>query len=447
VGFAELPQEIVRWAACLIEDNLGCALGALMLPESRSILHIAEAEAGVGSALAVGARPTSITAAAFSNSQLSNLLDFDDSYDYFMPYHPGCGIIPAALAVAEFIGASGPEFLSAVVVAYEVVMRVGRGVGNVLWGGLSSTAALDELGPAIAAAKLYQLSAAQIREVFGIVALDESDISHLRSRGQLTYHRRIGTLKGNFGSRAQIGVWAAMKARAGLTGGSGMLEWSRADWFRAGLSLAGFNAMTASLGTEYLSPAISLKPVPSCRMTHHPITAALNALDGRTLDARHVTRIRVLGVPRLQRTLWSDMVDAQFSVPCSLALAVSGIEPGPRWYIDGAFKSPPILELAAKVEQEFSSAAEIVEMTEGRFTSQVEIHLRGGGLLQGECHAVKGEPGNPLTRSERQAKFSANAAHLPDQGRAIANAIQGLTRAGDLQELRTALAAAKPFGG
>ena len=438
VSFAQLPKEVVEWATILIEDNLGCTLGALALAEARPILRLAEADVGAPPALVVGARVTSVGTAVFCNSQLSNLLDFDDSYDYFMPYHPGCGIIPTALAVAESVGASGAELLTAVIVAYEVVMRVGRSVGNVLWGGLPSTAALDELGPAIAAAKLYQLNAAQIQGVFSIIALDESS-SQMRSKGELTYHRRIGSLKGNFGSRAQVGLWAALKAREGLTGGSGLLEYSLADWFRVGLPPAGYGSLTESLGQEYLSPRISLKPVPSCRMTHHPITAAWNALSGRTLDADHVIRIRVLGVPRLHRTHWSDMVDAQFSVPCSLALAVSGIEPGPRWYVDGAFKSPPILALAEKVVQELSPEAERVEIMEGRFTCRVEIQLKGGLNLEGECRAVKGEPDNPLRQEERAAKFAANAAHWPGQGRAVASAIRTLASARSLQELLTAL--------
>jgi 2-methylcitrate dehydratase PrpD len=322
-------------------------------------------------------------------------------------------------------------------------MRVGRSVGNVLWGGLPSTAALDELGAGIAAAKLNQFNAAQILGLFSIIALDES-ATNLRSKGELTYQRRIGSLKGNFGSRAQIGVWAAKKARAGLTGGSGMLEYTLSDWFRSGLPIAGFTSMTESLGQEYLSPSISLKPVPSCRMTHHPITAAWNALSGRRLDTRHVEAIRILGVPRLHRTQWTNMVDAQFSVPCSLALAVSGIEPGPRWYVNEAFKSPAILSLAAKVVQEFSSQAEQVEITEGRWTCQVEIRLKGGATLEGDCQVFKGEPGHPLTAEERAAKFSANAAHLPDKGSAVKHVISTVASAPNLQGLRAALADTLP---
>jgi 2-methylcitrate dehydratase PrpD len=438
VTFEQLPKAVVEWAAILVEDNVGCMLGALILPEARALLRVAEVEQGTRSALTLGAGATSVATAVFCNSQLSNLLDFDDSYDYFMPYHPGCGIIPAALAVAESIGASGAELLTAIIVAYEVAMRVGRSVGNVLWGGLPSTAALDELGPAVAAAKLCRLDPEQIRGVFSIIALDESG-SQLRPKGELTYHRRIGSLKGNFGSRAQIGVWATMKARAGLTGGSGLLEYGLVDWFRMGLPMAGFRSMTDSLGEEYLCPRISLKPVPSCRMTHHPITAAWNALSDKKLDAAHLSSIRVLGVPRLHRTQWADMVDAQFSVPCSLALAVSGLEPGPRWYLDGAFKSPSILALAGKVVQERGSEAERVEIQEGRFSCRVEIRLKDGVVLEGECQAVKGEPDNPLSERERAAKFAANAAYLPDQGQAVTNAIRGLESAPDVRELRGAL--------
>jgi 2-methylcitrate dehydratase PrpD len=133
--FESLPSEVVERAKALVEDNVGCAVGALAAPEAQAILSVAKACAESRVAWAIGSERTSIGAAAFCNAQLSNLLDFDDMHDYFMPHHPGCLVVPTALAIAQATGASGPELLTAVVAAYEVAMRVGRSMGNTLWTG------------------------------------------------------------------------------------------------------------------------------------------------------------------------------------------------------------------------------------------------------------------------------------------------------------------------
>lgn len=442
--FDHLPARVIDWVTVLVEDSLGCALGALAMPESRSILAVADTDAGAGSAVAIGGVKTSVNSAVFCNAQLANWLDFDDMFDYFPPFHPGCMIVPAALAVAQSIGAAGRDFLTAVAVAYEVTMRVGRSIGNTMWTPGLPWGAIAELGPAIAAAKLYEFDAVQIRTLLSIVAMDEGSFARqARAKNDIPSTYRHGTLKGNLGTRAQIGLWAAMKARAGLTGRPGMLEATFSDWYLAGLPATGFTDLTSGLGKEYVTTQMSLKPVPACRTTHPPITAAWNALGGKRVDARHVANIRIFGVPRLHRVEALDMFGAQFSIPCTLALALSGIEPGPRWYLDGAYKSEAVRELAAKVVQEVDPAAQRTEILEGRMTCRIEIKLKHGTTLEGECTAVKGSPELPLTAHERRAKFSANTAHIGRRGQEIGAAIHELAGMRSVETLCTALAAAR----
>lgn len=441
--FEQLPQEAIDWTTTLIEDSLGCILGALALPEARAVLTVAEPDPGTSGALAIGGKRTSVSAAAFCNSQLANLLDFDDTYDSLAPSHPGCMIIPAALAVAQSVNASAREFLLAVALGYEVALRVGRSMGNRLWDSGGPWAAVGELAAGIAAAKLYRLEAAQIRSLFSIAALGSGEFAQQprrRIKADLTVH--LESLKADFGSRTQVGVWAAMKARAGLKGMPSLLEGGFNDWYRAGLPAAGFDSLTAELREEHLITRVSLKPTPSCRWTHAPITAAWSALSGRTLEPEQVSHIRIVGVPRLERAQWSSIFDAQYSVPCAVALAVSGIEPGPKWYVDGAFKSARILELAAKVVQELDPAAEEQQIRSGRITCRAQIELKDGRKLTGVCAVAKGGADNPLTAQERSAKFAANTAHLGDRARAIKGAIEGLIETTSLEKLGAALSLA-----
>lgn len=438
-----LPIEVADWIAALVEDNLGCLLGALALPESRPIRSVSEPPWEGAPALAVGTGRAPINTAVFCNSQLANLLDFDDTYDFFIPFHPGCLIVPAALAVAESVGASGREFLTAVATAYEVALRVGRSLGDTLWCVNIPWAGFAQLGPAIAAAKLYRFDAEKIRALFSIIALDARIPALQRTlmKADIPGGAPRGSLKGNFGSMAEAAVSSAAKAKAGLNGVPGLLDWNEADWRRAGFPGAGFDEMVENLGQDYLSTQVSLKPTPSCRWTHPAITAVWDALSGRTLDASSVVRIRILGVPRLERCEWLRMVEAQFSMPCAVALAASGIEPGPKWYAEEAFRSKAISDLAGKVVQERDASAELTELREARVSCAVEIELKDGKKLHGHCKAVKGGPENPLTSSDRRAKFAANTAQLVDCGRDVRAALQELPQSSSLGDLIAALQA------
>ncbi len=445
--FDRLPTAVRDWTTALVEDHLGCVLGGLALPDAASVLAVAETSSGPTSALVIGRGRAAVSSAVFCNSQLANLLDFDDSYDSTAPLHPGSMVIPAALAVAQATTASGQAFLTAVAAGYEVAMRVGRAVGNRLWNPGAPCSGVGELGAAIAAAKLYELDEDQIRALFSIVDLDLAGVARqprVRAPSDLPASYRLGTLKGNFGTLAQTGLWAARKARAGLTEPPGLLEHDFSHWYRSGLPAAGFEQLTAGLGTEYVLTRISLKPTPSCRWTHPPITAAWNALSGIHVAPADVTRIGVFGVPRLDRPHWETVMDAQYSIPCALALAVRGVEPGPRWYVEGEHLSSATRELAAKVVQTSDPAIEYAEMRGERITCRVEIDLTDGRTLSGTSWPTKGSVDNPLTAAERRAKFVANTAHLGGQGLDVRAAIHNIAEASTMDELTLAMSAATP---
>jgi 2-methylcitrate dehydratase PrpD len=106
------------------------------------------------------------------------------------------------------------------------------------------------------------------------------------------------------------------------------------------------------------------------------------------------------------------MIQAQFSVPTVIALAITGVEPGPKWYITGRFKDPDILELAKKVKFENDPEAVDLELKQGKMMSTVKIVFKDGTVKQATCKNIKGSPGNPMSEKELEAKFKANAAGI-----------------------------------
>src|SRR5207253_5330168 len=77
----------------------------------------------------VGSRlVTSAINAALANGMLAHANETDDSHAPSRN-HPGCAVVPAALAAAETTRASGEKFLRAVVLGYDVASRVNYALG------------------------------------------------------------------------------------------------------------------------------------------------------------------------------------------------------------------------------------------------------------------------------------------------------------------------------
>jgi 2-methylcitrate dehydratase PrpD len=435
--FDEFPQDVREKAKYLILDSVGCALGATQTQEGQANIKLSKVMQGRPESTVIGGGiQNSPWTTTFVNSQLANMLDFDDTWDVYPPGHPGCLIVPAALAVGESLHASGLEVLTAVVLGYEITMRVGRAVGSILW--MTGAPSLpDQIGPAVVTNRLLGADEATVERTFGVLALD------FGPRGRLTFQKYdvpssmdLDTLKANMGGSAELGVLAGYKAKSGLVGMSGLLDLDYTGWCMEGLLPQGYGDLTRGLGREHWILKMSFKPTPSCRWTHVPITAAWSALGNRPVRAAEIDRVIVRGVNRLERYQWERMLQAQFSNPCALALAMTGATPGPGWYTSGRFRDADIRELASKVRLERDPEAEAREINDRGMTCTVEIKFKTGEVKSARCEHVKGAPGNPMSGDELVAKFKTNASHLkPGLQQQIIETILHLETVSDIASL------------
>jgi 2-methylcitrate dehydratase PrpD len=442
--FDDLPSDVREKAKDLILDSVGCALGATQTREGQETISLAKFLLGKPESTVIGGGVrVSQEKCALVNTQLANLLDFDDTWDVYSPGHPGCVTIPPALAVGEAVHASGRDLLTAIVLGYEIDMRIGHALGSILW--LTGFSLITELAaPAVVTAKLLGMDAGAIERTFGVLTADAGALRLTQAKYDVPPDMDIGTIKGNYGQYSELGVLAAYKARSGLTSMKGLLDVDLTGWYLAGLSAAGFDDLVRGLGHQYWILNMSFKPTPSCRWTHVPITAAWAALGNRPVRASDVDRIVVKGVTRLERYQWDEMTQAQFSIPCALALAISGATPGPGWYSSGRFTDPEIRALASKVKLEREPEAESREIWDLGMTCTVEITFKNGEIKSGRCEHVKGAPQNPMTRNELVSKFKVNASHLkPSRQQELVDKILRFEEIGDVADLMTLLCEAK----
>ncbi|UCH95303.1 MAG: MmgE/PrpD family protein [Candidatus Aminicenantes bacterium] len=436
--FNDFPKDVVNRAKYLILDNIGCALGGTQTDLGRKYLRVAANWKGIpeSTIMGIGTRVSCMNA-AYVNTQLANVLDFDDTYDLYSPGHPGNAIIQTAISLGEAVDASGEELLTAVILGYEVCLRIGQAEGPIDWQWPIYVDSMTR-GTTAVSSRLLKLEREEICTAFHHAI--ELLFPPKREKFDIPASMVVPETKSNFGLYAMQGILAARLAQQGVTGWDSLLEGDLKKWFLAGGEVEAYDILTGGLGKIYRIMEVSFKPTPSCRLTHAPITALWKALDHKPVKAKDIEQIVIKGVKRLDRPQWEIMMEAQFSMQCVIALAALGIEPGPKWYTTGKFKDPEVRELAAKVKLENDPEAEELELRGGKVKCTAAVKYKDGTVKKATIHHVKGAPGNPMTQEELKAKFKANTIDLfsePQVARiidAVLN-LEKLPRVSDLTKL------------
>ena len=121
VKYNNLPKDVIEKAKICILDSIECTLGGSATNIGKIVINSPIAKECGNSTIFGHKKKTSLTSAVFINSTLSNILDFDDTYIG----HPGATIVPVALNIAEYTNACGKDLITAIILAYEISIRIG----------------------------------------------------------------------------------------------------------------------------------------------------------------------------------------------------------------------------------------------------------------------------------------------------------------------------------
>jgi 2-methylcitrate dehydratase len=211
----EIPEQVLTCVRQRFLDSLACALGAYgAAPVRAAIALAAQTPQPAASVFGTGLRTTA-ELAAFANGTMVRFLDYNDGYMGLEPGHPSDNI-PACLALAEAEGASGRELIAAILVAYEIQMR------------LQDAACLNQRGwdhvnyinvaMAAAASRLLKLDEARTEQAINIALCAHLSMRQVRS-GALSDWKGCAAA-----NAARNAIFAANLARHGMTGPSPVFE-------------------------------------------------------------------------------------------------------------------------------------------------------------------------------------------------------------------------------
>src|SRR5438067_3695256 len=210
-----LPADVAEKARHHILDTLAALVSGSRLAPGRAAIAYVRRLGGAPEASVAGSRVvTSCVNAALANGMLAHADETDDSHAPSRN-HPGCAVVPAALAAAEATGASGENFLRAVVLGYDVAARLNYALGAepFAFAGRMTHSFGGTFGAGAAAAVLLSVNALQARHLLSYCAQQASGVgSSVRDADHIEKAFDFG------GMPARNGVTAGTMCRAGMTG-------------------------------------------------------------------------------------------------------------------------------------------------------------------------------------------------------------------------------------
>ncbi len=391
-----LPAAVIERAKHHLLDTLSAMVSGSQLLPGRKAIEFAAAQGGAPEACVIGSRiVTSAINAALANGMHAHADETDDTY-YLSLVHPGCSIVPAALAMAERGRAGGTALLRAMVLGYDVCARISHalGVEHFRSAGHSTHSFGGMFGSAAAAAALAGLNADRVRYLLSYTAQQASGLScWARDTEHIEKAFDFG------GMPARNGVTAAIMAAMSFTGVEDVLSGDR-GFFHAYGGHAQPGRLVAGLGREFEIMNTSIKRWAVGYPIQAPLDAVANLIAKHGVKAGDVERVVVTIDEQGARTVNQRRM-ASINIQHLVALMLNDGEiTFASAHDEARVRDPAVLKLKNRIELLGSAAFMRTRTTQ----AIVEIATRDGRRLRHHTKAVRGTAANPMPRAEVEAK-------------------------------------------
>lgn len=416
---SHIPATVRAAASRVLRDQFGSLIGNSNLPWSRQILAYTAARHACGKSRVITSERTMSPAdAAFTNAALTHGFEYDEGHRA-SGSHPGVGVVPAALAVGEDIGATLEQVVTAIITGYEVYTRIGLLVApDLIKRGFHPAAVLAPFGAATVTAKLRGYDAQATLHALAIALSHASGVTEYTSSGGSA--KRIHPAIGVRG-----GIFSAELAQAGVTGPtsflSGVKGFCRTFVQRGPAPDA---AETFALDAPFQILRGGFKRYCCCGCNH----AAIDILTDFA-GQRDAIESVLLRIPRVSNTMVGtanadayrprEIEQVQFSLPLQAAFALLGWGNGypvHRAYVDGTLDMERAHKVAERVHIE--EAPEFDERYPGKFVAEATIRFSNGQKQTRFVEDSLGTSDNPMDEAAHDTKFMELTADLLGQNRA-----------------------------
>jgi len=397
--YEDIPKDAIPVIHTGFTDCIGVMIAGRGEPPAQ-LLKAALAPPPGESTLLFGAGTAPAPEAAWINATAAHALDFDD---VAQRGHPSTVLVPAILAEAQAIGATGRQMVLAYAAGYEtwaeLVRRDADGHHNKGW---HPTGIFGAIGAAAACASLRGLTGEQAAHAIALGASQSAGIM-----------ANFGTMTKPFhaGRAAHAGVISARLAASGFTAALDALE--HPQGFLSAVSPAGRidvdSPVEAGRIWKLSKDRLSVKKYPLCFCTHRALDGMLDLLKQNPLDAARVARVNVITSRRNTTILRNHRpqtgLEAKFSMEFAMACAIVAGRAGLTELTDDFVRGGEIQSLMQRVSV---TPDDREDPAAPGYTPDdlVTVETDGGKRIESrKITTVRGGPQEPLEREELWAKF------------------------------------------
>ncbi|HTM58838.1 MAG TPA: MmgE/PrpD family protein [Burkholderiales bacterium] len=429
-----LPPTVAEKTKHHILDTIAAMVSGARLPPGKQAISYARTRGGTKEACVVATGiVTSAENAALANGMLAHADETDDSHAPSLT-HPGCGIVPAALAMAEREEASGEALIRAVALGYDIGCRLTMSLDAYQFreDGHSTHSFGPMFGAAAACAALTGLNERQVRHCLSFTAQQASGIScWMRDEEHIEKAFDFG------GMPARNGVAAAAMVAHGFTGVEDALSGERSFYAAYGRKPEP-EKLVAGLGEVFEVMNTNIKRWSVGSPIQAPLDALLLLLEEHKFRADDVVRLSVrVSHQGANTTNNRAMPDICMQHLCAV-MVMDGTVSFKASHDDKRMRDKKVLGLRAKVQ--LSGDDELTRAMPSR-QGIVEVVLRNGTTLRKHVKAVRGTAENPMTRAEVDAKAYDLIVPVFGKKRArrLCDAVWSLDKLSNARRLRTLL--------
>jgi 2-methylcitrate dehydratase PrpD len=426
-----LPEEVAEKARHHVLDTLAAMISGSQLHPGRVAIAYVESLGGTKEASVVGTKfRTSAVNAALANGMLAHADETDDSHAPSRN-HPGCAVVPAALAMAERAHASGAAFLRAVALGYDVAARLNYALDADAFAAASrSTHSFGgTFGAGAAAGALLGFDSTPVRHLMSLCAQQASGVAcNVRDSEHIEKAFDFG------GMPARNGVAAATMVAAGVTGVDDVFSGER-NFLEAFAPNPNPDLLADGLGERFEIMGTNIKKWSVGSPAQSALDAMTYLMEDEGVTADKMAAIRIHLPTRSARTVDNAPmpdVNVQHLVAMLLVdgkLSFHAIHDRER------MNDPRILDVRKRITL---VPSEELMHARPRRQAIVEVETADGRTLSRRTLAVRGTADNPMSRDEVEAKASDLIADVLGvrRAKAIVKAVRGLTDVPDIAALR-----------
>ena len=420
---SDIPKDIYEHAKVAFLDWLGVAMAGKDDPLVGKLIDYSDLLGGNEQASLLGNnRKKSLTQAALINGAASHALDYDDSLIPFLG-HPSVTLFPGLLALAEWQGKNGTDFLTAFIIGLKSGVAIASCAGSEHYlSGFHGTSTMGTLASASACSRLLGLDRQKTVYALGIAGTQSAGLK-----------RVFGTMCKPFhaGRAAEVGLMAAILAENGFDSAEDILEGPSGLF--AAMRGQVREEVLETLGQTWEIENLAQKYHASCHGTHSAIEASQAIFKEEGLTVDQVRSIKVyqsaLGLSAAFRTEAKTGLEAKFSIPYCVANALIKGTTGLQAFSQERVSDPEVQAFMPHITAEEDPNMVALE-------ARVEIETRDGRVLSSFTNVFQEIPSLDDKRDKTRAKFKDLTEPVlgEEKTRALERMVLNLEQVADMSE-------------